>query len=130
MEQRTPCVLGMGHLFVLTMAVYGANRDLMRARIPISILRTRTMISGGTSSYTAVVMALAGTGGLLKDGIDWSETVRIWMQFLDEHKNRGGRVCQAAILGSCSGCTAPDLFGNLDRRKRPLSDILTSGFSA
>jgi imidazolonepropionase-like amidohydrolase len=34
-----------------------------------------------------------------RDEIEWKENFRIWMQFLNEYKNRGGRVCTGSDSG-------------------------------
>ena len=50
----------------------------------------------------------------LKDEIEWKHNYRLWMQFVNEYKNRGGRV----TVGSDSGYTY-NLYGfglSIDRK--------------
>ncbi|MGT2509579.1 amidohydrolase family protein [Cupriavidus basilensis] len=91
--------LEAGHTFVPTMNVYDANRDLMRARradwhdrftAPI-LMRYFEPHRGGHGSYWYRWST--------QNEVEWRETFRLWMHFLRDYKNRGGRVC----VGSDSG---------------------------
>ena len=87
--------------FVLdpTMTIYEANRDVMRAReaewhdrytLP-SLWQfyqpSRTSHGSYWFDWTTA------------DEIEWKNNFRIWMQFLNEYKNRGGRVCTGSDSG-------------------------------
>jgi imidazolonepropionase-like amidohydrolase len=87
--------------FVLdpTMTIYEANRDVMRAReaewhdrytLP-SLWQfyqpSRTSHGSYWFDWTTA------------DEIEWKNNFRIWMQFLNEYKNKGGRVCTGSDSG-------------------------------
>ncbi len=87
--------------FVLdpTMTIYEASRDIMRAReaewhdkytLP-SLERFYTPSRTSHGSYW-----FAWT---TRDEIEWKNNFRIWMSFLNEYKNRGGRVCTGSDSG-------------------------------
>jgi imidazolonepropionase-like amidohydrolase len=91
----------VGLRFVLspTLTIYEANRDVMRARnadwheqytLP-SLWQffqpSRTAHGSYWFDWTT------------RDEIEWRENFRIWMQFLNEYKNRGGRVCTGSDSG-------------------------------
>ena len=87
--------------FVLdpTLTIYEANRDVMRAReaewhdrytLP-SLWQfyqpSRTSHGSYWFDWTTA------------DEIEWKNNFRIWMQFLNEYKNRGGKVCTGSDSG-------------------------------
>lgn len=85
--------------FSPTLAIYEANRDVMRARtaewhekytLP-SLWRffqpKRTAHGAYFFDWTT------------QDEIEWKENYRLWMRFLNEYKNRGGRVCTGSDSG-------------------------------
>lgn len=91
--------LEVGHTFVPTMNVYDSNRDVMRAR-------TADWHQQYTDSTTwSYFQPQRGGHGAyfyrwsLKNELEWKESFRIWMQFLNEYKNRGGRVCPGSDSG-------------------------------
>jgi hypothetical protein len=91
--------LEAGHTFVPTMNVYDANRDLMRAR--------RAEWHGAYTDSTTWKYFQPQRGGhgayfyrwSVKNEVEWRESFQIWMTFLNDYKNLGGRVC----VGSDSG---------------------------
>jgi hypothetical protein len=92
-------LLGLNFVLDPTLSIYEANRDVMRARqaewhdrytLP-SLWRffqpSRTAHGSYWFDWTT------------QDEIEWRENFRIWMQFLNEYKNRGGRVCTGSDSG-------------------------------
>ena len=82
-----------------TFTIYEASRDLMRA-----------MRAEWHDEYTLPSLwdfyapsrkrtAPTGSTGRPQDEIDWKNNYRLWMAFVNEYKNRGGRV----TTGSDSG---------------------------
>ncbi len=91
--------LELDFTFVPTFGIYDANRDLMRARKADwhhdyawkSLWKYFQPQRGGHGSYWA---AWSTT-----NEIEWKQNYRIWMQFINEYKNRGGRVCTGSDSG-------------------------------
>jgi hypothetical protein len=92
-------LLGLNFVLSPTLTIYEANRDVMRARtadwhdaytLP-SLWQffqpSRTAHGSYWFDWTT------------QDEIEWRENFRIWMQFLNEYKNRGGRVCTGSDSG-------------------------------
>jgi imidazolonepropionase-like amidohydrolase len=92
-------LLGLNFVLSPTLTIYEANRDVMRARnadwheqytLP-SLWQffqpSRTAHGSYWFDWTT------------RDEIEWRENFRIWMQFLNEYKNRGGRVCTGSDSG-------------------------------
>jgi imidazolonepropionase-like amidohydrolase len=92
-------LLGLGFTLSPTLTIYEANRDVMRARradwhdrytLP-SLWQfyqpSRTSHGSYWFDWTT------------RDEIEWRENFRIWMQFLNEYKNRGGSVCTGSDSG-------------------------------
>jgi hypothetical protein len=92
-------LLGLDFALSPTLTIYEANRDVMRARnaewheqytLP-SLWQffqpSRTAHGSYWFDWTT------------RDEIEWKENFRIWMQFLNEYKNRGGRVCTGSDSG-------------------------------
>jgi imidazolonepropionase len=91
--------LAIGFTFVPTFTIYDANRDLMRAR-QADCHKDYTWKSmweyfqpqrGGHGSYWYRWSTT--------NEIEWKQNYRIWMQFINEYKNRGGRVCTGSDSG-------------------------------
>ncbi len=91
--------LELGFVFSPTMTIYEANRDVMRAReanwhdtytLP-SLWRFYQPSRESHGSYWF--------RWTTQDEIEWKRNFRIWMSFLNDYKNRGGRV----VTGSDSG---------------------------
>lgn len=91
--------LALDFTFVPTMSIYDANRDLMRARQADwhhdyawkSLWKYFQPQRGGHGSYWV--------SWTTTNEIEWKQNYRIWMQFLNEYKNRGGRVCTGSDSG-------------------------------
>ncbi len=81
------------------MNVYDSNRDLMRAR------RAEWHESYTDSTTWKYFQPQRGGHGAyfyrwsVKNEIEWRESFRIWMQFLNDYKNLGGRVCPGSDSG-------------------------------
>jgi imidazolonepropionase len=91
--------LAAGHTFVPTFNIYEANRDLMRARR-----------ADWHDKYTAKTLwnyyqpQRGGHGSYwykwtTQNEIEWRGHYRIWMQFINDYKNLGGRVCTGSDSG-------------------------------
>ncbi len=91
--------LETGFTFVPTFNIYEANRDLMRARR-----------ADWHEKYTAKTLwdyyqpQRGGHGSYwykwtTQNEIEWKESYRIWMQFINDYKNLGGRVCAGSDSG-------------------------------
>lgn len=91
--------LEAGHTFVPTMNPYDSNRDVMRAR--------RAEWHDAYTDRTTWRYFQPQRGGhgayfyrwSVNNEVEWRESFRIWMAFLNDYKNLGGRVC----VGSDSG---------------------------
>lgn len=91
--------LALGFTFVPTFTIYDANRDLMRARQADwhrdytwkSMWRYFAPQRGGHGSYWYRWST--------QNEIEWKENYRLWMAFINEYKNRGGRVCAGSDSG-------------------------------
>ncbi|MFO1163430.1 MAG: amidohydrolase family protein [Reyranellaceae bacterium] len=91
--------LEIGFTFVPTFTIYDANRDLMRARQADwhkeytwkSMWDYFTPQRGGHGSYWYRWST--------QNEIEWKENYRLWMAFINEYKNRGGRVCAGSDSG-------------------------------
>ena len=92
-------LIALDFTIVPTMTIYEASRDLMRAR-RAEWHETYTLpslwdfyepnrISHGSYWFDWTT----------EDEVEWKTNYRLWMTFLNEYKNRGGRVC----LGSDAG---------------------------
>ncbi|MFC7612285.1 amidohydrolase family protein [Teichococcus aestuarii] len=91
--------LDLDFTFVPTMTIYDANRDVMRTRRADwhdsytwpSMWRFFQPARGGHGSYW-----FRWTIG---NEVDWKTHYKLWMAFLNEYKNRGGRVCTGSDSG-------------------------------
>ncbi|KSV75485.1 amidohydrolase [Sinorhizobium sp. GW3] len=98
-EQVLNQFLEAGHAFVPTFNVYDANRDLMRTR------RADWHERYTDPTLWSYFQPQRGGHGAYwyrwstTNEVDWRETFRIWMRFVNDYKNRGGRIC----VGSDSG---------------------------
>ncbi|MBP8275750.1 MAG: amidohydrolase family protein [Propionivibrio sp.] len=91
--------LELGFTFVPTFNVYDANRDLMRARR--ADWNDEYMWKGYRDLFTPY---RGGHGSYFyrwstTNELEWKQNYRVWMQFLYEYKNRGGRVCAGSDSG-------------------------------
>lgn len=91
--------LELGFTFVPTFGIYDANRDLMRTR------RADWHDEYTWKSYWDYFQPYRGGHGSYwyrwstKNEIEWKENYRLWMRFINEYKNRGGRVCAGSDSG-------------------------------
>lgn len=91
--------LELGFTFVPTFSIYDANRDLMRTRRAdwhrdytyASLWNFYQPDGGGHGSYWHRWSTT--------NEVDWKQNYRLWMQFINEFKNRGGRVCTGSDSG-------------------------------
>jgi len=91
--------LAIGFTFVPTFTIYDANRDLMRARQADwhkdyawkSMWEYFQPQRGGHGSYWYRWSTT--------NEIEWKENYRLWMAFINDYKNRGGRVCTGSDSG-------------------------------
>ncbi|MEN5161494.1 amidohydrolase family protein [Achromobacter spanius] len=91
--------LEIGHTFVPTFNIYDANRDLMRARRADwhdeytwkAVWRYFQPQRGGHGAYWYRWSTT--------NEIEWKQNYRLWMQFINEYKNLGGRVCAGSDSG-------------------------------
>lgn len=91
--------LETGFTFVPTFNIYEANRDVMRARradwheryTHDTVWKFYQPQRGAHGSYW--------TRWSTQNELDWKEHYRIWMQFINDYKNRGGRVCTGSDSG-------------------------------
>ncbi len=98
-EETLEAFLEIGFTFVPTFTIYDANRDLMRARQAYwhkdytwkSMWDYFTPQRGGHGSYWYRWST--------QNEIEWKENYRLWMAFINEYKNRGGRVCTGSDSG-------------------------------
>nr|WP_210324146.1 amidohydrolase family protein [Azorhizobium oxalatiphilum] len=88
-----------GHTFVPTFNVYDANRDVMRTR------RADWHERFTDPTLWSYFQPQRGGHGAYwyrwstTNEIEWRETFRLWMRFVNDYKNRGGRIA----VGSDSG---------------------------
>lgn len=91
--------LELGHTFVPTFTIYDANRDLMRARRAdwhdeytwSAVWKYFQPQRGGHGAYW--------NRWSTTNEIEWKQNYRLWMQFINEYKNLGGRVCTGSDSG-------------------------------
>jgi imidazolonepropionase-like amidohydrolase len=92
-------LLELGFVLDPTMTIYEASRDVMRAReaewhdeytLPsLHEFYTPSRTSHGSYWFKWTT----------QDEIEWKNNYRLWMTFLNEYKNRGGRVCTGSDSG-------------------------------
>lgn len=91
--------LAAGHTFVPTFNVYDGNRDLMRTR------RADWHERYTDPTLWAYFQPQRGGHGAYwyrwstTNEVEWRETFRLWMQFVNDYKNLGGRVCTGSDSG-------------------------------
>lgn len=91
--------LELEHTFVPTFNIYDANRDLMRARRADwhdeytwkAVWKYFQPQRGGHGAYWYRWSTT--------NEIEWKQNYRLWMQFINEYKNLGGRVCAGSDSG-------------------------------
>jgi hypothetical protein len=87
--------------FVLdpTLTIYEANRDVMRARNAEWHDRYTLPSLWQFFQPSRTAHGSYWFDWTTRDEIEWKENFRIWMHFLNEYKNRGGRVCTGSDSG-------------------------------
>ncbi len=91
--------LALDFTFVPTFTIYDANRDLMRTR------QADWHREYAWKSMWDYFQPRRGNHGSYwyrwstTNEIEWKENYRLWMQFINEYKNRGGRVCTGSDSG-------------------------------
>ena len=91
--------LELDFVFDPTMTIYEANRDVMRAR-EAEWHDTYTLPSlwdfyqPSRESHGSYWFSWT-----TQDEIEWKANYKLWMQFLNDYKNRGGRVCTGSDSG-------------------------------
>jgi imidazolonepropionase-like amidohydrolase len=92
-------LVALDFTIVPTLTIYEASRDLMRARnAPWHDAYTLPSLM----DFFAPSRRAHGSYWFYwttQDEIDWKENYRLWMAFLDEFKNRGGRVATGSDSG-------------------------------
>jgi len=91
--------LDLDFTFVPTFSIYDANRDLMRARRAdwhdeytwAGLWKYFQPSRGGHGAYWH--------RWSVTDEVQWKEQYRLWMHFLNDYKNLGGRVCTGSDSG-------------------------------
>ncbi len=92
-------LIELGFVIDPTMTIYEASRDVMRAR-EAEWHETYTL----PSLWQFYQPSLESHGSYwfdwtTQDEIEWKRNFRIWMDFLNDYKNRGGRVCTGSDSG-------------------------------
>jgi cytosine/adenosine deaminase-related metal-dependent hydrolase len=92
-------LISLGFVLDPTLTIYEANRDVMRARL--AEWHDRYTLPSLWQFYQPSRTAHGSYwfDWTTRDEIEWKENFRIWMQFLNEYKNRGGRVCTGSDSG-------------------------------
>jgi len=91
--------LRLGHTFVPTFNIYDANRDVMRARQAdwhkdytwSTIWKYFQPQRGGHGSYWYRWSTT--------NEVEWKRNYSVWMRFVNDYKNLGGRVCAGSDSG-------------------------------
>ena len=92
-------LLALDFTLVPTMTIYEASRDLMRAR------RAEWHEQYTLPSLWKFYQPSRDSHGsywfdwTTQDEIEWKNNYKLWMTFLNEYKNRGGRVCAGSDSG-------------------------------
>ncbi len=92
-------LLELGFVLDPTMTIYEASRDIMRAR-EAEWHDTYTL----PSLWQFYQPSRTSHGSYwfdwtTQDEIEWKQNYRLWMTFLNEYKNRGGKVCTGSDSG-------------------------------
>jgi hypothetical protein len=92
-------LLSLGFVLSPTLTIYEANRDVMRARE--AEWHDRYTLPSLWDFYQPSRTAHGSYwfDWTTQDEIEWKNNFRIWMAFLNEYKNRGGRVCTGSDSG-------------------------------
>ena len=86
-------------VFSPTLTIYEASRDLMRART--AEWHEKYTLPSLWKFYqpSRVAHGSYWFDWTTQDEIEWKNNYRLWMRFLNEYKNRGGKVCTGSDSG-------------------------------
>ena len=86
-------------VFSPTLTIYEASRDLMRART--AEWHEKYTLPSLWKFYqpNRVAHGSYWFDWTTQDEIEWKNNYRLWMRFLNEYKNRGGKVCTGSDSG-------------------------------
>jgi len=92
-------LLALGLVLDPTLTIYEAARDVMRAREAewhdtYTLPSLERFYQPSRESHGSFWFDWT-----TRDEIEWKENYRLWMTFLNEYKNRGGRVCTGSDSG-------------------------------
>jgi len=92
-------MLDLGLIMCPTLTIYEANRDVMRARNAdwhdkYTLPSLWQFFQPSARSHGSYWFRWSTA-----DEIAWKENFRLWMDFLNDYKNRGGRVCTGSDSG-------------------------------
>jgi imidazolonepropionase-like amidohydrolase len=92
-------LLELGFVLDPTLTIYEASRDIMRAREAEwhNIYTLPSLWQFYQPSRTS--HGSYWFDWTTQDEIEWKENYRLWMAFLNEYKNRGGKVCTGSDSG-------------------------------
>ena len=91
--------LAVDFVFSPTLTIYEATRDVMRARTAewhekYTLPSLWRFFQPNRAAHGAFFFDWT-----TQDEIEWKNNYRLWMQFLNEYKNRGGKVCTGSDSG-------------------------------
>lgn len=92
-------LLGLGFVLSPTLTIYEASRDVMRAKN--ADWHTRYTLPSLWQFYQPSRESHGSYwfDWTTADEIEWKNNFRLWMAFLNEYKNRGGKVCTGSDSG-------------------------------
>jgi imidazolonepropionase-like amidohydrolase len=91
--------LAIDFVFDPTLTIYEASRDLMRARTAEWHEKYTLPSLWRFYQPSRVAHGSYWFDWTTQDEIEWKENYRRWMRFLNEYKNRGGKVCTGSDSG-------------------------------
>lgn len=92
-------MIDLGFIITPTLTIYEASRDVMRSREAewhdiYTLPSLWQFYQPSRTSHGSYWFDWS-----TQDEIEWKNNYRIWMSFLNEYKNRGGRVCTGSDSG-------------------------------
>lgn len=92
-------LIGLGFVLDPTMTIYEASRDLMRAKNAdwhqqYTLASLWQFFQPSRENHGSYWFDWTTA-----DEIEWKKNYRLWMEFLNEYKNRGGKVCTGSDSG-------------------------------
>ena len=91
--------LKLDFVFDPTLTIYEASRDFMRARTAEWHEKYTLPSLWRFYQPSRVAHGSYWFDWTTRDEIEWKENYRLWMRFLNEYKNRGGKVCTGSDSG-------------------------------